>query len=254
MPTELGMTVTKLLTEHLPQIMDFKFTASMEEQLDKIAAGDLDRDKLLLGFYEEFQKDLKKFIGTKKNQGKHLELTDIKCPTCKKNFLAIRMSRNGSFLGCAGYPDCSFTSNFKRTENGIIELVKAEEPKLLDITCPKCGVNKLREIVGRAGPFVACSGYPTCKYIQQTKASFGCPLDGGDVLKKLWKGNVFWGCAHYPKCKFVVFGDIEETPCPDCKMPFLVKKFSKKIGFYLLCSNKECGYKKVTEPINKDNQ
>lgn len=251
MPTELGMTVTKLLKQNLPKIMDLKFTAHMEEDLDKIAQGDLKRDTLLKEFWKDFQKSIKAFKG--ESGRKHAEPTDIKCPKCKKNQLAIRISRTGPFLGCLDYPECSFTSNFKRTEDGTIELVKAEPPKLLDEICPKCNKNKMRQMIGKFGPFVACSGYPACKYIKQTKAGFKCPLDKkGEVLKKQWKGRVFWGCAHYPKCKFVVFGDIEETKCPDCKMPFLVKKYDKSGTLTLACSQKECGYKKVHEKPEED--
>lgn len=244
-PTELGMTVTKLLTQNLPKIMDVKFTAHMEEDLDKIAQGKLERDVLLKEFYKDFQKDLQEFIG--QTGKKHAEPTDIKCPKCKKNVLAIRVSRTGSFLGCLGYPDCTFTSNFKRKEDGTIELVKAEPPKFLDEICPQCKTHKLRQMIGKFGPFISCSGYPQCKYIKQEVAGFPCPLDKGNVVKKQWRGRVFWGCANYPKCKFVVFGDIEETPCPQCKLPFLMKKIDKQGNQYLLCSNKECGYKKVLE-------
>ncbi|MEX0940440.1 MAG: type I DNA topoisomerase [Candidatus Babeliales bacterium] len=249
MPTELGMTVTKLLTENLPKIMDLKFTAHMEEDLDKIAQGQLDRDTLLKEFYKEFQQDLEAFRGEKGK--KHAEPTDITCPKCKKNKLAIRISRTGPFLGCLDYPECKFTSNFKRLEDGTIQMVKTESPELLDEICPKCNKNKLRKMVGKFGPFIACSGYPECKYIQQTKAKFKCPLDKGEVVRKQWKGNIFWGCANYPKCKFVVFGDIQETKCPSCGLPFLIKKVDKQGNRILMCSNKECGYKVVQENNNE---
>ncbi len=248
MPTELGMTVTNLLTTSLPKIMDIKFTAHMEEDLDKIAQGTLKRDTLLKEFYKDFKKDVTAILGEK---GKHAEPTDIKCPKCKKQKLAIRISRSGPFLGCIDYPECKFTSNFKRKEDGTIELIKTEPPKLLDEICPKCKTNKMRQMTGRFGPFVACSGYPKCKYIKQTKAGFPCPLDKGGVVKKQWKGKVFWGCANYPKCKFVVFGDIEEKKCPDCKLPFLIKKVDKK-GQYLICSDKKCGYKKITKETTSE--
>lgn len=249
-PTELGMAVTNLLTEHLPKIMDVKFTAHMEEDLDKIAQGDLKRDALLKEFHKEFQKDLQSF---KQEKGKHVEPTNIKCPKCKKNQLVIRMARTGPFLGCLGYPECTFTSSFERKPNGTIVLIKTEGPQLLDEICPKCKKNKLRRMVGRFGPFISCSGYPKCKYIQPTKAGFACPLDKGDVVKKQWKGRIFWGCANYPECKFVVFGDIEEKPCPQCKLPFLVKKYDKTGQLSLVCSDKECGYKEVVKASNDKN-
>ncbi|OQA35896.1 MAG: DNA topoisomerase 1 [Candidatus Dependentiae bacterium ADurb.Bin331] len=241
LPTELGMTVTKLLNDNLPKIMDIKFTALMEEDLDKIAKGSLDRDLLLREFYKDFEKDLAQFKDQTAGK-RHAEPTDITCPQCKKHKLAIRIGKTGPFLGCMGYPECSFTANFKRLEDGTIEIVEQEAPKLLDEKCPKCG-KPLRQLSGKFGPFIACSGYPECKYIKQTIAGFPCPLDGGQVAKKVWQGKPFWGCVNYPKCKFVVFGDIEETPCPKCKLPFLVKKFDKQGNMTLVCSNKECGYK-----------
>ncbi|MFI5333505.1 MAG: type I DNA topoisomerase, partial [Candidatus Babeliales bacterium] len=225
-PTELGMAVTKMLTANLPDIMDLKFTAGMEEDLDKVAHGELERDKLLRDFYKNFSKEVEKFKGIEGHK-RIAEPTDITCPECKKHKLAIRFGKTGEFVGCLGYPECSFTSNFKRNEQGVLELVKAEAPKELDMNCPLCG-KKLRQVVGKFGPFIACSGYPECKYIHQNKASFKCPQCGeGDVVQRSWKGGKFWGCNKYPNCKFAVFGEIVETPCPQCKLPFLVKKVNK---------------------------
>jgi len=238
-PTELGFTVTKMLTENLPQIMDLKFTAHMEEYLDKIASGELDRDKLLKSFYETFQKDLEKFRGTKSKR--EIQKTDILCSKCKKDYLAIRFGKTGEFLGCIGFPECTFTCNFERTEDNKIQCVEIEKPKELDLKCQKCGKN-LRKIMGKFGPFIACSGYPECKYVHREKAGFKCPKDSGDILKRTWKGGIIWGCSNYPKCKFAVFGDIEETPCPKCKLPFLSKKIDKNGNTTLFCSDKNCGY------------
>ena len=238
-PTELGMAVTKLLVENLPDIMDKKFTANMEQELDKIADGDLDRDTLLKDFYKTFQKDLKEFAG--KDRKKIAEPTDVTCPECKKHQLAIRFGRSGEFLGCLGYPECNFTSNFKRDENGNIELVKTAEPELLEQQCPQCG-KPLRKVIGRYGPFIACSGYPDCKYIHHEEADFVCPQCKGKVVARKWRGGKFWGCDNYPKCKFAIFGEIEHSPCPTCKLPFLVKKTTKKGDVTLFCSDKKCGY------------
>jgi DNA topoisomerase-1 len=238
-PTELGMRVSNLLAENLPEIISVKFTAGMEEHLDKIAKGELDRDVVLREFYKHFEKHIAAFKKTDKR--KPAEPTGIKCPSCGDHDLVIRIGRSGAFLGCAGYPECKFTSNFKRDEAGNIQLVQTEGPKMLDEKCPLCG-KQLRQVIGKFGPFIACSGYPQCKYIKQIKADFPCPLDGGEVVRKQWKGRVFWGCANYPKCKFVVFGDIEQTPCPKCNAPFLVKKFDKQGNMTLFCNNKECGY------------
>jgi DNA topoisomerase-1 len=241
-PTELGMMVTKLLVENLPKIMDPKFTAHMEEDLDKIEHGELERDTLLRSFYEPFEKDVAQFRGT--DGGKQSVKTDILCPQCGKHNLVIRFGKAGEFIGCAGFPECTFTSNFKRLEDGTLELVKAEEPQMLDEKCPQCG-KQLRMMRGKYGMFTACSGYPECKYIKRTVANFNCPLcKTGEIVQRTWRGGKFWGCSNYPNCKFAVFDEIEETPCPDCAWPFLAKKTAKDGTISYKCANKECGYKK----------
>lgn len=250
-PTELGMMVNKLLVTNLPDIMNLKFTALMEEDLDKIAQGELERDKLLKEFYATFQKDLKAFAG---EDGKKIaEVTHIKCPECKKGHMVLRFGRTGEFLGCNNYPTCKFTSNFKRNEAGEIELVAAQEPVILEQACPQCG-KPLRKLVGKFGPFIACSGYPACKYIHREKAGFVCPTcKKGEIIKRRWRGGTMWGCSRYPDCQFAIFGDIEETPCPQCDAPYLMKKFAKDGTITLTCNTKGCTYKKVIHHNNHSN-
>lgn len=241
LPTELGFAVTNLLVKNLPKIMNTKFTAHMEEDLDKISEGELERDKLLKEFYENFKGDLQKFIEA---DGGATRETDVQCPECKKNNLSIRFGKSGEFLGCMDYPECKFTSNFTRTEDGKIELKKAVEPTLLDEKCPKCKKHNMREMVGRYGKFVSCSGYPDCKYIKQEKADVKCSVcKKGDMTKRRWSGGEFWGCANYPKCSFAVFGDIIKTACPDCKQPYMGKR-ELKSGTVVSCPVKTCKYKK----------
>lgn len=246
-PTELGMTVTELLVNNLPKIMDPKFTAHMEEDLDKIANGDITRDELLKDFYQTFKKDLELFLGAAKESKKAAIATGLHCPNCisgDKGMLVIRFGKAGEFVGCSHYPECTFTSNFKRDEQGVLELVAAEKPQVLEKHCPQCE-KPLRQVRGKFGEFVACSGYPECTYIHREVANFPCPLcKTGEVARKMWRGGKFWGCSNYPKCKFSVFDEIEEIPCPQCKkMPFLIKKTSKKGVITYLCFDKECGYK-----------
>lgn len=237
-PTDLGMAVVKLLDEHLPKIMNISFTAHMEEDLDKIAQGELDRDALLLGFYKEFSKDLKKFAGEKTERVS--EETTLTCPTCNKHKLMIKFGKAGAFLGCSGYPDCTFTSNFERLEDGTIKIIEKQEPTLLDETCPNCG-KQLQRRVGRYGPFISCSGYPDCKYIKQEESTFLCPSCGQKkLIKRSWRGKIFWGCGAYPACRFSIPGDIEETPCKACDRPYLLKRVDKAGEVTLVCHNKEC--------------
>ena len=241
MPTELGIAVTKLLVDNLPHIMNPKFTAHMEEDLDKIAQGELRRDKLLDDFYKTFQDDLDKF---KVSSTKAAQSTDIKCPDCKEQNLVVKFSKNGEFLGCPGYPECKFTNNFTKEEDGSIKLAdKRPEPELLDEDCPKCKVNKLRKLIGKFGPFTACSGYPTCKYIPETKAGVSCPkCKTGDLIKRMWRGGSFWGCNQYPKCQLAVFGDPVEKDCPSCGLSVLAKKVNKDGEDVFSCPSKTCKY------------
>ncbi len=236
-PTELGFAVTNLLAKNLPKIMNTKFTAHMEDDLDKISQGELERDKLLNEFYSNFKDDLKKFSETD-SAPKEI---DMLCPTCQKHNLSIRFGKAGEFLGCTNYPDCNFTSNFTRTEDGKIELKATVEPVLLDEKCPKCA-KPLREMVGRYGKFVSCSGYPECKYIKQEKADVNCTICQNNLVKRRWIGGEFWGCGSYPKCNFAVFGDIVKTACPDCKHPFMGSR-QLKTGTVVTCPNKNCKYK-----------
>jgi DNA topoisomerase-1 len=237
-PSELGMAVVKLLQENLPDIMDISFTAQMEEKLDQIAQGELDRDKLLKGFYKNFSKDLKKFGGDKTERPS--EETKVKCPDCKKNKLLIKFGKAGAFLGCPDYPDCKFTSNFERQEDGTIKIIKKVEPKKLKEKCPKCD-SHLIERIGRYGPFTACSNYPKCKYIKQEAAKFKCiTCKTGDMNKRTFRGSVFWGCSNYPECKTTIPGEIEEIPCKSCKRPYMLKRISADGAERLVCHNKEC--------------
>ncbi len=241
MPTELGKTVDKMLRQNLPDIINVSFTARMEQDLDKIADGKVDRDKVLNEFYKEFKKDLKAFGG--KDIKKQALQTKLKCPKCK-NPLVIRFGKTGEFVGCSKFPECKFTSNFTKDEKGNIKLTEQEPAQEVDIKCPNCGKTLVRKI-GRFGPFLACPGYPECKYIHQEALKMPCPQCGGKVVKRRWRGGNFWGCSGYPKCKFAIFGDVEEKPCPKCKQyQYLLVKRDKEKNIIYCCPNKECGYSK----------
>ncbi len=238
-PTELGSKIVEMLSENLPKIMDTQFTALMEEDLDKVAQGDMQRDTLLREFYASFSQDLAKF---KEDTSKRNTIpTDVTCPQCDAQKLVIRIGKTGEFIGCPGFPECKFTSNFTRQEDGTITLVAAKEPELLAEACPNCQ-KPLRLMTGRFGEFTACSGYPECKYVKQNIAPFPCPGCSGNIVERKWRGGKFWGCAAYPTCKFAIFSDIENRPCPECKAPYLLKKVNKE-GIMISCSEKTCSHK-----------
>jgi DNA topoisomerase-1 len=243
-PTELGKAVSTMLTKNLPDIINISFTAKMEQDLDKIAQGEADRDKVLNEFYVEFKKDLVAFGGNEVTQ-KAIE-TDLVCPQCQKP-LVVRFGKAGQFAGCSGFPECKFTGNVNKAEDGTFELAAQGEGAAgnEDLgNCPNCS-KALMKRVGRYGPFISCSGYPDCKYIHQDALKMPCPLDAGRVTKRRWRGGSFWGCANYPTCKFAIFGAIQETPCPKCKNPYLLVAKGKDGTVKHSCANKECGFSEV---------
>jgi DNA topoisomerase-1 len=238
-PTELGSRVVEMLSENLPKLMDTQFTALMEEDLDKVAHGDMQRDTLLREFYASFSQDLAKF--KEDTSKKNTVPTDVTCPQCDAQKLVIRIGKTGEFIGCPGFPECKFTSNFNRQEDGTIVLAQTKEPEFLDESCANCQ-KPLRVMKGRFGEFTACSGYPACKYIKQNIAPFPCPTCSGNLVERKWRGGKFWGCGSYPTCKFAIFSDIENRSCPTCKAPYLLKKVNKE-GIAISCSEKPCNYK-----------
>ncbi len=238
-PTELGKAVDTLLVQNLPDIINVDFTAKMEENLDKIAQGEVDRDKILNEFYKEFQKDLAEF-GGKAATLKSVD-TGLVCPECKSP-IVTRFGKTGEFGGCSKYPECKFTSNLARDDKGAVSLTGPTETEIVNEVCPQCSKTLVKKM-GRFGPFLACPGYPECKYIHQEALKMACPQCGGKVTKRKWRGGTFWGCSGYPTCKFSIFGEVEERPCPKCKLPYLtVIKDKKTETVKVLCSDKTCGF------------
>ncbi|SDN99692.1 DNA topoisomerase I [Desulfonauticus submarinus] len=243
-PTELGMSVCDLLIQHFPKLLDVNFTAKMEEELDKIAIGEKDWQEVLREFAKEFYPTLEaaqKEMRSLKNG----EQTEIKCSKCG-NPMLVKFGKNGPFLACSNYPKCKNTSNFKRTENGEIVLIKPEEqpPKIVG-KCPKCG-NPVVEKKARTGArFLACSNYPKCNYTASYSTKVPCPEQGCDgelVERSTKKGKIFYACSNYPKCKFAVWNYPVAQKCPKCGFSILVKKESKARGEYLACPVKGCRY------------
>ncbi len=254
-PTELGFIVTDFLVENFPDILNVDFTAHMEENLDEIAEGKKGWVETLAEFYGPFEKVLKRVdAGIAKENNKGIA-TDISCPTCGEQ-LKIKVGKNGPFLACPVYPECTFTSNFTRAENGEIRIVESPKEEVTDEICEKCGKPMVRK-EGRYGPFLACSGYPECKNTYSLKGNrnnvsestgVSCPEDGcnGELLtRRSRRGKIFYGCSRYPECGFAVWNRPVPQKCPECGALFLVEKSTKKKGQFLACVNKECKYEKL---------
>jgi len=203
-PTEMGFLVNDLLVKGFPKIMDVKFTARMEEDLDRIEKGETSWLDVIRGFYETFQKDL----SSAQKELKAEVMTEIPCPLCGAK-MVIRSGKNGLFLGCSKFPECKGTANFTRDASGNIQVLEKED-QITEKKCPKCG-NPLIKRIGRFGSFLACSSYPKCKYtesIDGQEGVFKCPREGCDghlVPKRTRKGKVFYGCSRYPDCDYVTW-------------------------------------------------
>ena len=203
-PTEMGFLVNDLLIKGFPKIMDLKFTAKMEEDLDRIEKGETSWLEVIKRFYETFQKDL---LAAQKGLKAEV-LTDIPCPLCGAK-MVIRSGKNGLFLGCSKFPECKGTANFKRDPSGNIVVLERDE-QVTQKQCPLCG-NLLVKKVGKFGSFLACSSYPKCKYTESIEGQenfFKCPKEGckGQLVpKKTKKGKLFYGCSRYPECDYVTW-------------------------------------------------
>lgn len=241
-PTELGLYVTDFLVAHFSDLMEVKFTALMEEELDRINEGEKDWLESLRRYYTLLNQDLSKAKEIKGVKGIPLEEA---CPRCGRPLL-IKQGRFGQFKACSGFPECTFKES----------LVKKEK-KLLEENCPKCGA-QLVEKSGRYGNFVACSSYPQCRYTKKQKADkketgLACPAGcGGMILqRKTKRGKIFYGCSHFPKCRFATWDEPVGQACPRCGKPVLLKKAQKE-GFLLYCRDEKCGYKEKTEEGPED--
>jgi len=242
-PTDLGFLVTDLLVESFPDILNVEFTAGMENDLDKIEDGKEKWTKTMKRFYTPFERDLKKAAKEMRDVKRQEVPTDIDCEKCGAK-MVIKWGRNGEFLACPQYPECKSTKNFKRGNEGEVEIAVEEE---VDEACEKCGRPMLLRF-GKFGKFLGCSGYPECKNIQplQKPVDLGikCPecKEGNIKERKSRWGKMFYGCDKYPECKFASWDKPLPTPCPDCDSPILVEKILKRTGRTHRCYKKECGY------------
>jgi len=158
------------------------------------------------------------------------------CENCGR-VMVLKRGRFGQFMACTGYPDCKTT---RRLDQG-----KKVPDIPLDEICPKCGRNMMIRH-GRYGEFTTCSGYPECKYVKQNFIGVQCPLckEGELVEKRARKGNTFYGCGNYPKCKFTSAHKPIAEKCPACGSEYLVEKFLKA-GPVIACPNKECEFERA---------
>mgnify|MGYP001600434865 CR=1 FL=1 len=230
-PTEIAFLVNDLLVEHFPEIIDYEFTAKMENNLDEIAEGKLSWQPMIKDFYDPFKKNLEKKYEEVNKKELTEEAIDEKCEKCGSG-MVIKIGRFGKFVACTNYPECKNTKNLGYSETdgktGSNELYEQ---------CPQCG-NKLEYKHGRYGKFVGCSNYPECKFIRSNQEKIGvkCPKCGkGEIVgKKSRYGKIFYACDQYPQCENAYWGKPTGDTCPKCSAMLIEKKDT------VVCSNKEC--------------
>ena len=238
-PTFLGKTVSKQLVSQFTDIMDYAFTASMEEKLDLIADKKAVWNEVLQEFYDPFIENVNEVMG---NAKKVVVQSDVKCPNCGKPMI-VRTSRFGSqFLGCSGYPDCKTILSLDKSGNVI---KNADQPEKSDQKCEKCG-GDLYIKLGPYGRYTECEKCKDRKSIVKT-TGVTCPKCGkGEIIeRKSKRGVVFFGCNKYPDCDFVLWSEPTGEKCPKCGS--LLVKRTLKSGDVIECSNRGCGYKKTNE-------
>ena len=173
-PTELGEVITKLMKERFPKIVNVKFTAQMETELDEVEHGNEEWVQLLHGFYGDFEETLKKAKEDMEGQKYELEedKTDFICENCGKP-MVYKYGRYGKFIACSGYPECKTVMKF---------VEKVEVP------CPKCGGDIIVRKTKRGKTFYGCSNYPTCDFASWDEpTSEKCPQCGSILYKKAGK-------------------------------------------------------------------
>ena len=250
-PSELGFIVNDLLVQNFPEVFDVEFTARMEENLDQVESEKINLQQVLSGFYKPFKKNLDSAAeGMLSVKGVGMP-TELNCPDCRKP-LRIKVGKNGHFLACTGYPECTYSSDYTRDEKGHIQAVKPLEEEVTDKNCEKCGMPMVVKR-GRYGDFIACSGYPECKNTQSLNSNgsgktigVSCPQKGctGEVVERSSKrGKLFYGCNRFPECTFATWNKPIERECPECGAKFLVEKTTKKEGTFVTCLTEGCEFK-----------
>lgn len=246
-PTDIGRIVNRFLTQYFTRYVDYDFTAKLEDELDEISRGEKEWVPLLEDFWDPFKHQVDNILETVKRKDVTQELIDEKCPLCGKP-LSIRLGKRDRFIGCTGYPDCSYTRAMKE----LPEEASQDAELIGGRQCPDCG-GALKIKHGRYGKFIGCGNYPKCKHIESlnkpTDTGVECPecKQGKMVKRQSRKGRIFFSCARYPDCKYAVWNEPINQSCPKCAWPMLSVKKTKKRGTELVCPRQTCGFVKQVE-------
>lgn len=220
---ESAFKVMEILEKHFEEIVDSKFSASLEEELDNIAQNKADYQQVLKDFYYPF---MDKIEAGKKNiiSQKVHEKTGQSCPKCGGE-LVKKNSRYGEFIACNNYPKCKYVKQTENANDGS----KQE-------SCEKCGGEMVQKF-SKNGAFLACNNYPECKNTKSLKNTpnaneiiegVKCPECGGDIALKRSKKGSFYGCNNYPKCRFLSNHKPINKRCEKCHYLMSERIYRKK--------------------------
>ncbi|WP_120841646.1 type I DNA topoisomerase [Helicobacter pylori] len=220
---ESAFKVIEILEKHFEEIVDSKFSASLEEELDNIAQNKADYQQVLKDFYYPF---MDKIEAGKKNiiSQKVHEKTGQSCPKCGGE-LVKKNSRYGEFIACNNYPKCKYVKQTENANDGANQE-----------SCEKCGGEMVQKF-SRNGAFLACNNYPECKNTKSLKNTpnaketiegVKCPECGGDIALKRSKKGSFYGCNNYPKCNFLSNHKPINKRCEKCHYLMSERIYRKK--------------------------
>ncbi len=246
--TEIGIIISDYLSKFFSDLTSPEFTAQMEDNLDKIASGNIEFTSVMTDFYSKLSKEIE---SAKVGDASEIFRTKIECKLCKGKMIR-KVSRNEVFLGCEHYPTCGFTINYDEDGKPQEVTVETGEP------CPKCSSLLIKRKSKKGQFFFGCSGYPNC--------NFSAPIDKdgkmikfegtgiicqackeGELVKRKSKHGEFLSCNRYPDCKTIVSIDQDGKPvvkkkakdtgqkCPKCKKSNLVERNGPH-GIFIACS------------------
>ncbi len=242
--TPLGEATTNFMREYFPDIIDYEFTASMEEKLDSIENSENTTLGVISEFYEKFERDLKTSMNAegKSKYAPPPEESEVECELCGAK-MVYKNGRFGKFLACPNYPKCKNTKAIDK--NGNVAEPKSETPELAGFKCELCGSDVVIRR-GRYGAFYACSNYPKCTFTKQKIAKTGvpCPKCSSMIVARHGKDKMlFYSCERYPECDFSSWDMPILEKCPDCGAPLYYRKSRKSV----ICKEKGCSYKREEE-------
>lgn len=242
--TELGEVTTQFMREHFPEIINYEFTADMENKLDSIENKENTTVGVISGFWDRFRDELKEASSAESKMTVELpkEESGYTCEKCGSPMI-YKTGRFGRFLACSAYPKCR---NTKAVDKDGAPVEKEEaEAKPAGFKCEVCG-SEMLEKEGRYGTFYACSNYPTCTFTKQKVVELGvpCPRCGSKLVERRGKGRmIFYSCEKYPECDFSSWDVPLNEKCPDCGQMLFYRKSRRTV----ICKTKGCDYKREQE-------